>query len=642
MLGRSLASAALLVLLAGGVASAAPVSVNLRVEGATSTIFEGPVTTDGKTIDKGDGPHPCDGTNGGANPSPGPTMTSALDDAAGSGVFDWSGTWFSFGDFGIDRIGPDAADPAAGQFGAYWGYALNLVPSQVGGCQQRVNRADEVLFGYDFFSKGHLLRLAGPVRAAVGAPVTVVVTDGQSAPEPTVQGAIVSGGGTQATTGPDGRATLAFDTPGVKRLKAERADSLRSAALEVCVPGPGVDCAAVAAGGGLGVRDSRAPAARVSGPRDGARYGRGPRVLRGTAGDDQGVTQVKLALRRHVAGRNCRWWSGRRERFVGTHCHKAFFFLIGDDADWSYLLPRRLPPGRYVLDVKAFDRARNRDERFVRGRNRVVFDVAPPPAGGGGAHRGPGARAARARGARVQVLVAGRDGLIAGPLAIRARAAVVRAGGRRCAVGASTPLAALAATLRGSAGAGIGARRPGYHLRDFGRCSGRTAVGSGQLFVDRIRGERNRGRDGWIYKVDDRAGTAGAADPAGPFGRGRLHPGDRVVWLYCRFDEASGSCQRSLRIVPDRSAVAVGEPLAVKVIGHDDEGRSRPVAGAVVRLGSASAVTGADGRAALLPAATGRLSLTAQMAGTVPAFPVTVRITGGARPAPAAAGARVR
>jgi hypothetical protein len=98
--------------------------------------------------------------------------------------------------------------------------------------------------------------------------------------------------------------------------------------------------------------------------------------LRGSASDaESGVGEVKLALRRHVRGRNCRWWSGRRERFVGNHCREVFFFAAGDDAEWSYLLPRRLPPGHYVLDVKAFDRAQNRDEQFERGGSRVVFDV---------------------------------------------------------------------------------------------------------------------------------------------------------------------------------------------------------------------------------------------------------------------------
>ena len=89
---RLWAAAALAALLVCASAQAAPVTVNLRVEGSTSTIFEGPVTTDGKAIDKGDGPHPCDGTNLGKNPSPGPTMTAALDDAPITGG--WAGTWF--------------------------------------------------------------------------------------------------------------------------------------------------------------------------------------------------------------------------------------------------------------------------------------------------------------------------------------------------------------------------------------------------------------------------------------------------------------------------------------------------------------------------------------------------------------------
>jgi hypothetical protein len=352
---------------------AAPATVQLRVEGASSTIFEGPVTTDGKTIDKGGGPHPCDGTNGGANPVPGPTMTSALDDASLSGAFTWDGTWFdSLSDFGIDRIGPDANSSTQ-----FWGYALNYVPSQVGGCQQQVKTDDDVLFGYDFFSKTHLLRLTGPGKAPTGLPVAVTVVDGKDGTP--ISGASVGG----AQTGSDGTATVTFAANGLVKLKAEAPDSIRSNALLLCVSGTGTgDCGvppqtlgAPGAASPQQVRDTKAPTARITGLRDGGRYRRGPRVLRGVASDDSGVSVVKLALRRHVKGRPCQWWSGRRERFVGTSCHKKFFFAIGDDANWSYLLPRRLGPGRYVLDVKAFDRARNRDEQFVRGRNRVVFEV---------------------------------------------------------------------------------------------------------------------------------------------------------------------------------------------------------------------------------------------------------------------------
>src|SRR4051812_39355522 len=109
-----LARTGLLLMLALAVvaptALAAPATVHLRVEGSSATLFEGTVATDAKTLTKdASGPHPCDGTNGGVNPTPGPTMTTALDDGSLAGGFTWAGTWFDgFQDFGIDRIGPDS------------------------------------------------------------------------------------------------------------------------------------------------------------------------------------------------------------------------------------------------------------------------------------------------------------------------------------------------------------------------------------------------------------------------------------------------------------------------------------------------------------------------------------------------------
>ena len=44
--------AALALLATAATASAAPVTVNLRVEGSAKTLFEGPVTTDAKTLTK--------------------------------------------------------------------------------------------------------------------------------------------------------------------------------------------------------------------------------------------------------------------------------------------------------------------------------------------------------------------------------------------------------------------------------------------------------------------------------------------------------------------------------------------------------------------------------------------------------------
>jgi hypothetical protein len=300
-------------------------------------------------------------------------MTSALDDASLGGSFSWDGTWFNgFDDFGIDRVGPDTNDFASNR---YWGYALNFVPTMVGGCQQQVQAGDEVLFGYDFFSKSHILKLTGPARTVAGQFATVQVTDGQTGSP--LSGASVGGQVTKS----NGEARVSFGAPGLQVLKAERGDSIRSNALLICVaPADGGDCGVPAsqlgsAGSNRAADDTRAASARISGPRNGARYRRGPRLLRGTASDDaSGVRVVKLSLRRRVHGR-CSWWSGRSERFVAGACGKARDFEAGDGPRWSYLLPRPLPRGGYVLEAKAFDQAGNTAGRSASGRNRVAFEV---------------------------------------------------------------------------------------------------------------------------------------------------------------------------------------------------------------------------------------------------------------------------
>ena len=602
---RIWACAVLVALLACATAQAAPVTVNLRVEGSSSTIFEAPVTTDGKTIDKGDGLHPCDGTNGGANPAPVPTMTGALDDAPIPGG--WSGTWNpGYQDFEVQRIGPDAQSIPGG---LYWGYTLNYQFPSVGGCQQRVIGGDEVLFTFDSFNKS-LLRLAGPSTGVAGGSAIVTITDGMSG-QP-LAGATIAG--VPGESGADGRLAVPLETAGVRKLKAERAASVRSNTLEVCVEQPGTNtCAEFVPALSVppsSVKDASAPVARISGPVSGRKYRRGPRLLKGTVGDDpSGVRQVKIALRRHVRGRSCQWWSGRRERFVGTHCKKVFFFAIGSDRNWSYLLPRALPPGRYVLDVKAFDGRRNRDEKFVTGKNRSEFEVVSRKSRGTTAAARGGGRAAR-----VQVMVVGKSGTVVEAVTLQARPAVVRASGRACKVNGSTPLAALVAALD--------KRRIGRHVRDFGACERRNARSSGQLFVDRIGRERNRGQDGWVYKVNDLARDVGAADPAGR----RLRNGNRVMWMYCVMEAATSSCQRSLRVTPSRADGPPGSTLRLLVEGYDDRRHKAPVAGATVTLGPLSAVTDASGHASLVRPAAGIYTLAATAPGAMPSFPVRVKV----------------
>ena len=119
-------------------------------------------------------------------------------------------------------------------------------------------------------------------------------------------------------------------------------------------------------------RTPTAPTATILGIRDGQRFSRrrAPRELRGRASaDPSGLWAVKLRLTRRLGG-TCWYFSGCKERFLKRTCGKQHAFKVGERADWSYLLPARLPRGRYVLDAYAIDRAFNRG-----AETRVVFRV---------------------------------------------------------------------------------------------------------------------------------------------------------------------------------------------------------------------------------------------------------------------------
>jgi hypothetical protein len=183
---------------------------------------------------------------------------------------------------------------------------------------------------------------------------------------------------------------------------------------------------------------------------------------------------------------------------------------------------------------------------------------------------------------------------------VRARQVLVRVGRRRCAAGDGTALAALVRS------------RPGrLRLRDFGSCSRRPRDGAG-LFVAAIGRDRARGQRGWVYKVGRRAATAGAADPSGPFGRGRLRSGQRVTWFYCL---RAGDCQRTLAV---RARPEAGG-ITATVRGYDDDGRGVLVEGATVRAGGASGSTRPDGTVHLA-VGTGSYRVVATKAGLVRSF----------------------
>jgi hypothetical protein len=213
----------------------------------------------------------------------------------------------------------------------------------------------------------------------------------------------------------------------------------------------------------------------------------------------------------------------------------------------------------------------------------------------------PNAQAAAATPKIAQLVVYRNGG--ANQALVRAAKTTARLGKKRCAVGPGTALAAL---LR----SGL----TGVKLKDYGSCS-RKPADAGGLYVSRIRRDSARGVNGWVYKVGNRVATAGAGDPTGPFGSGRLRDGARVTWFYCRMNQATQSCQRTLVAKPEALG---GGQLRVTVRSYDDHGKGRPAAGATVHAGTATATTDANGVATV--AATGTVPVFAQAPGTVRSF----------------------
>jgi hypothetical protein len=399
-------------------ANAAAVDVSLRIEGSVGTLYEGSLRTDVHAVDGGDGtgPHPCgDGR---------PSVLGALADAA-TGRFLWRGTWNpDFQDFFVDRVGGDASDAATASF---WSVLVNRRYSG-GGCTTGLAAGDEVLLAYDTVNRPLILTLTGAARAAVGEPVAVAVRDGWVRADTGLDGGPVAGaevGG--VITDAEGRATLRFDTPGLKRLKAQRSDAIRSNALDVCVGD--ANCA-----GALSPAPTRGPAAvTIAKITSGERFarGRGPRLLRGTA-----TGPVELSLKRVDRDGRCSSWDAATTQLLAEPCAapSRSFATRTVDGRWDKGIPGTLAPGRYRL--RATSDGRTARVRFsvahsprtlaatVRRARRYLIG-AEVPGGGFGAY--PNARTASLYTGWAALALAGRPTARGRPVLARGRAVLLSA-----------------------------------------------------------------------------------------------------------------------------------------------------------------------------------------------------------------------
>ncbi|HEY2217309.1 MAG TPA: hypothetical protein VGH21_07420 [Solirubrobacteraceae bacterium] len=264
--------------------TAAPMQVNVRIEGKGETLFEGPIRAEGHDVQASSDTQPrsCDGTNNGKHPTPGPTPTSTSADAMALAGESFDGEWFAgFDDYFITRWGPDAQSNANA---AFWGVLVNNVFTSVGGCQYELSRGDEVIWVYNAFAGRPILQLfaggyTGPgqpltATAELGKPFTVEVgktgeggegtppeAGSERAPFVAFAGADVSPVQTNAkgfekvltsssatvTSDAQGKASITFTEPGWHRIKATvpgvgagaEESTVRSNRLDVCVPAGG-------------------------------------------------------------------------------------------------------------------------------------------------------------------------------------------------------------------------------------------------------------------------------------------------------------------------------------------------------------------------------------------------------------------
>jgi hypothetical protein len=241
--------------------------------------------------------------------------------------------------------------------------------SQTGICDTVMDEGDEALMLVDrtppptFASTAFPLGLRGvPAAAQAGTPVTVsVVTfaaDGTGSP---AGGARVSGGGATATTGADGNAVISFPQPGTVSVKATKPGSVPSAGELVTVSATPVSPGGAPAPAATRAGDKSAPIASFSRLKNGKVYKRrnAPRRIAGrVTADPSGLKSVRLSILREVGDR-CWAFDGARERFERHRCGGRDSFRIGEQAEWSYLLPERLRRGRYTIRAVAIDEAGN-------------------------------------------------------------------------------------------------------------------------------------------------------------------------------------------------------------------------------------------------------------------------------------------
>lgn len=309
----------------------------------------------------------------------------------------WEGTWSTkYNDYEVVSIdGHSYPFEEGAPANYYWSFWQNDAFAEVGVCEAELNNGDQVLFVPSCYGEHcppaptQLLGVEAPVTAEVGKPVTVAVraypTTGGS--PVAAAGVTVTGGGAGGQTDAEGRLALTFAHAGSFTLRASGTGVEPRpipGEANICVHnGDDGTCGTpLTAHGGPEIISPPPPKqpvnlARAGGVAGGHTYSRrrAPRVLTGSIEVPSGGTlrEVRLSLQRSRRGR-CWAFNGARAAFVHSRCGTARFFKVADTSSFSYLLPTRLPAGRYVYEVQAVSDA-GVVTAIAKGVSRVAFDV---------------------------------------------------------------------------------------------------------------------------------------------------------------------------------------------------------------------------------------------------------------------------
>ena len=352
--------------------------VSVRAEsGSPNALLSSIVTPTSGQVSGDGGVFSCDGAGRAAG---------ALN-AATSG--NWGGEEF-FGDIQVGRItSVDFTTESTADY--YWSFNVNEEPASAGICASSVSDGDRILF-YKACNlaatgcyAGAILRVTGPASASPGTPATFTVeqvtTAFGGAPDYTptttrvpADGASLQVGGSTVVTGADGKATVALPA-GAYVARATRA---------LDVPGQSDFCVTTGSDNACTPVDLVSKLIKsvpsVASIKNGKTYkkNKGPREIKGSVkAGRSGIKAVRIRLARTIGDR-CAWLDGEEtsfERAKRCGVKNAKFFVVGNSSEFTYLLPKRLGRGSYVLDVQVVDNDGSRTKSFVNGSTRVKFKV---------------------------------------------------------------------------------------------------------------------------------------------------------------------------------------------------------------------------------------------------------------------------